>query len=58
MSAKAGEKAQRTGDFKCENCGNKVHVEKGKEIPKCPKCRNDSYGVRENEPENPSSKKG
>jgi ribosomal protein L37AE/L43A len=57
MSAKAGESAQKTGDFKCEKCGEKVHVTQGKEIPKCPKCGNDTYGERENEPGNKSTKK-
>jgi hypothetical protein len=26
MTAKAGERAQQTGDFYCDSCGEKVHV--------------------------------
>ena len=36
MTAKAGERAQKTGDFYCDSCGEKVHVTKGDKIPKCP----------------------
>jgi LSD1 subclass zinc finger protein len=50
MAAKAGEKAQRTGDFRCEKCRTKVHVTQGARIPRCPNCGNDTYGERENEP--------
>jgi hypothetical protein len=35
MAAKAGERAQKTGDFHCATCGEKVHVTKGDKIPKC-----------------------
>lgn len=52
MAAKAGEKARRTGDFRCENCHRKVHVQNGSEIPRCPNCGNDSYDERVNEPGN------
>ncbi len=56
MAANAGEKAQRTGDFKCGKCGNRVHVIKGKAIPKCPECGNDTFVERENEPGNRSTR--
>jgi predicted RNA-binding Zn-ribbon protein involved in translation (DUF1610 family) len=46
MSAKAGERARKSGDFICDNCGNKVRVTQGREIPKCPKCGNDTYDKR------------
>jgi hypothetical protein len=36
MSAKAGERAEKTGDFYCACCSEKVHVSKGEKIPKCP----------------------
>lgn len=36
MTAKAGERAQKTGDFHCATCGAKVHVTEGHQIPKCP----------------------
>ena len=36
MTAKAGERAQKTGDFYCASCSKKLHVTKGNKIPKCP----------------------
>jgi hypothetical protein len=35
MSVKAGERAEKTGDFYCASCSEKVHVSKGDKIPKC-----------------------
>jgi Zn finger protein HypA/HybF involved in hydrogenase expression len=52
MTAETGEKARKTGDFRCEKCHTKVHVAAGQEIPKCPNCGNDSFDTRENEPGN------
>ncbi len=37
MTAHAGERAEKTGDFHCAKCGEKVYVAKGEKIPKCPK---------------------
>ncbi len=54
MAAHAGEKAEKTGDFRCEKCHQRVHVKAGEHIPKCPHCGNDTYGSRENEPGNKS----
>lgn len=36
MAAEAGERAQKTGDFHCAKCSEKVLVTKGDKIPKCP----------------------
>jgi hypothetical protein len=36
MTAKAGERAQQTGDFYCDSCGEKVHVTKGDKYPSAP----------------------
>jgi Zn finger protein HypA/HybF involved in hydrogenase expression len=55
MSAKAGEKAEKTGDFRCAKCHEKVHVKSGDKIPKCPNCGSDTYDTRQNEPGNKSS---
>lgn len=52
MTAKAGEKAEATGDFRCEKCHEKVHVTVGRPIPRCPNCGNDAYDSRINEPAN------
>jgi hypothetical protein len=49
MVAKAGERAEKTGDFYCESCDAKVHVTKGDKIPKCPN-RHSQFGSRRNEP--------
>lgn len=50
MSARAGERARQTGGFVCESCHGKVHVTKGDRIPRCPRCGNDTFGERRNEP--------
>ncbi len=50
MSAKTGETAQETGDFVCSKCRNKVHVTRGKKIPKCPQCGGATFDERRNEP--------
>ena len=49
MSAKAGERAQQTGDFYCASCDEKVHVTKGDEIPECPNGHK-TFETRRNEP--------
>jgi DNA-directed RNA polymerase subunit RPC12/RpoP len=36
VTAHAGEKAQKTGDFSCARCNEKVHVKQGEKIPRCP----------------------
>ena len=54
MSAKAGEKARETGDFRCEHCHQQTHVSKGQTIPKCPHCCNDTFDTRYHEPGNKS----
>lgn len=36
MVAKAGEKAEETGTFKCQSCNAEVRVQKGRTIPECP----------------------
>jgi ribosomal protein L37AE/L43A len=56
MTAQAGEQAQRTGDFRCDKCHQKVHVKSGDKIPKCPHCGNNAYDTRVNEPGNKSTK--
>jgi hypothetical protein len=55
MSAKAGETARETGDFRCAKCHHQVHVTKGKKIPKCPNCGYDTFDTRYHEPGNKSS---
>lgn len=53
MAAHAGEKAQKTGDFYCSSCDEKVHVTEGDEIPPCPNGHK-TFGARRNEPGNKS----
>ena len=55
MAAHAGETARETGDFRCANCHEQVHVTKGKKIPKCPNCGSDTFDTRYHEPGDKSS---
>jgi len=48
MAAKAGERAQKTGDFSCAHCDEKVHVTKGDKTPQCPNGHT-SFETRRNE---------
>ena len=50
MPAQAGEKAQETGDFRCQRCQEQTDVTKGRRIPKCPHCGSDTYEARYHEP--------
>ena len=50
MAAKAGERAEETGDFRCERCRQQTHVTKGHQIPVCPNCGNSTYDTRLHEP--------
>jgi len=53
MAAKAGEKAQKTGDFYCASCDEKVHATEGHKIPECPNGHK-TFETRRNEPGNKS----
>ena len=53
MAAHAGEKAQKTGDFYCAHCSEKVHVKQGDEIPPCPNGHK-TFETRRKEPGNKS----
>jgi ribosomal protein L37AE/L43A len=55
MSAKAGETAEQTGDFRCSKCHEQTHVTKGKKIPKCKHCGNATFDTRYHEPGSKSS---
>jgi ribosomal protein L37AE/L43A len=55
MAAHAGEKAERTGDFRCAKCHQRTHVKAGEKIPKCPHCGGETFDTREHEPGNKSS---
>ncbi|VVE60023.1 hypothetical protein PCA31118_00095 [Pandoraea captiosa] len=50
MSATAGERAEKSGDFRCARCHRTTHVTKGHVIPKCPHCGNAEFDSRRNEP--------
>jgi predicted RNA-binding Zn-ribbon protein involved in translation (DUF1610 family) len=49
MAAHAGEQAREGGTFHCQNCINRVRVNKGQTISKCPNCGNDTYDERTHE---------
>ncbi|MEV6178070.1 hypothetical protein [Streptomyces sp. NPDC052015] len=53
MTAKTGEKAQKTGDFYCAKCDEKVHVQQGDKIPTCPNGHKE-FATRRNEPDTKS----
>jgi DNA-directed RNA polymerase subunit RPC12/RpoP len=53
VAAHAGEKAQKTGDFHCAKCGEKVSAKEGHAIPKCPNGHTE-FKSRTNEPGNKS----
>ena len=53
MSAHAGEKAQKSGEFHCAKCGEKVSVHEGHKIPECPNGHSE-FKSRTNEPGNKS----
>jgi Zn finger protein HypA/HybF involved in hydrogenase expression len=53
MVAKTGERAQKTGDFHCADCGATVHVQEGDRIPPCP-CGKNEFASRTGEPGNKS----
>lgn len=53
MVAHAGEEAQRTGDFYCAKCDEKVHVKQRDRIPRCPNGHSE-FEARRNEPGNKS----
>ena len=55
MTAKSGEKAQESGDFRCKKCHEQVHVTQGDALPKCPNCGNNTFDKRYQEPGNKSS---
>jgi len=54
MAAHAGDKAQKTGDFHCAECDEKVHVQQGHTIPQCPNGHSE-FESRTKEPGNKSS---
>lgn len=55
MAAKAGERARKTGDFRCYSCHHQVRVTEGERFPDCHNCGNDSYDSRSDERGNAAS---
>ncbi|WP_338861602.1 alpha helical protein (plasmid) [Mycetohabitans rhizoxinica] len=55
MTARARERAQKTGDFRCAKCHRSTHVPAGTPLPKCPHCGNETYSERTHEPGNKRS---
>jgi Zn finger protein HypA/HybF involved in hydrogenase expression len=43
MPIQSGEKARKTGEFKCEKCRNYVFVVSGHQIPNCPNCGHNTF---------------
>ncbi|HZE30441.1 MAG TPA: hypothetical protein VE198_03270 [Actinoallomurus sp.] len=53
LTAHAGEKAQKIGDFCCAQCDEKVHVKQGEKIPRCPNGHT-GFETRRHEPDTKS----
>ncbi|MCX2924456.1 hypothetical protein [Streptomyces sp. NEAU-W12] len=53
MTAEADEKAQKTDDFCCASCSEKVHVEEEDKTPSCPNGHKE-FETRRNGPGNKS----
>jgi uncharacterized CHY-type Zn-finger protein len=51
MPAHTGDKAQKTGVFHCAKCDEKVSVQEGEKIPKCPNGHTE-FNSRTQEPGN------
>lgn len=49
MSIHSGETAKREGDFICMNCNERVFVNKGEKIPRCPFCGCRNYDKKAGE---------
>jgi len=43
MSAKAGEIARESGEFRCSGCSHPISVQDGYPIPDCPECGGASF---------------
>jgi Zn finger protein HypA/HybF involved in hydrogenase expression len=43
VSAKAGEIARESGEFRCSDCSRSVSVRDGYPIPDCPQCGSASF---------------
>ncbi|SNB45327.1 alpha helical protein [Geobacter sp. DSM 9736] len=50
MTVKAGEEIHNSGDFRCQRCGELVHVEEGLTVPNCPGCGNTTFSWRDRPP--------
>lgn len=49
MVAQAGERAEKAGTFHCARCGEKVRVDEGERIPRCPNCDATAFDERTDE---------
>jgi hypothetical protein len=43
MTFQSGERAEYSGDYVCDLCGEQVFVTRGDSIPRCPNCGNFTY---------------
>ncbi|MFO7982991.1 MAG: hypothetical protein R6V08_06030 [Desulfuromonadales bacterium] len=47
MTIKAGEEVRKTGDFRCQKCGEVIHVEEDLTMPVCPICNGEEFSIKE-----------
>ena len=46
MTEKAGETARETGEYRCEKCLHLIRLRDGDPIPRCPRCSNETFDLR------------
>ncbi len=47
MTIRSGEEVRQTGDFRCRSCGEVIHVEEGRPLPRCPVCNKDVFSIKD-----------
>ncbi|MBV9330057.1 MAG: hypothetical protein JOZ55_00730 [Alphaproteobacteria bacterium] len=45
MAEKASETARESGDYRCQNCGTIISIERGLPIPLCSNCGFDTFAL-------------
>jgi len=46
MAEKTDETARESGDYTCAQCGTVIALRRGGLIPRCPRCRFDTFALR------------
>ncbi len=51
FAVQAGEEAAQEGEYTCEGCRKKTHLEKKIIVPRCPDCGGESFRLSQGEEE-------